>query len=361
MNFEPRSLFLKNPHLQTAMAGFSLGMREPNVSLPLQISIAKGAGKLVGIAHLQESILMQKAEELPLKEEPLIVLVHGVGGSQDSAYVKRAAMALFSVGYNVVRISLRGAYGLEPNVPNLYHLGLTRDLNDVVKSLYERFKRPLFLMGFSGGGNLSLKLAGEWGKKVPPYVLGVASLSAPLSIREAALNLEKSKYFTYRYHLLKGLKKGVEAIYKTGESPFSKDEYEKAMETHSLREYDEIVTAKPFGFDSAEDYWEKASSKHVLSNIEVPTLLLHSKDDPMVPICAVEPYVHLASKYVQVKISSYGGHVEWLNSYTPFELEYTWAVEQCLSFFAKCAQTFALAQESYASSLAQGKSVHHEI
>ena len=143
-------------------------------------------------------------------KRPIVVVVHGIGGSSESRYVVRAAVAVHRAGYHVVRLDLRGAGVSTPDVPSLYHAGLSEDLRVVADHLANDPRADgVFLLGFSGGGSLALKLAGELADRAPSSLRGVVSISAPIDYTLVGPWMDALPRLFYRFHVLRGLSNGA--------------------------------------------------------------------------------------------------------------------------------------------------------
>ena len=243
----------------------------------------------------------------------------------------RGASALFRAGYHVLCFDMRGAGESLEDVPSLYHAGLTADLDAALTWLASRPRVDgVCLVGFSGGGSMALKLAGEWGEAAPPHVRCVASVSAPLDYTLVAPWMEGRGRLPYRLHVLGGLADGAK---KFAERHPSRARY-KAHEVKrlgSLRQYDDTVIVPMHGFASVEDYRAQASSGPWLPRVRVPSLLVHAEDDPMVPMRTLTPWLSAASPAVDVRLSRHGGHVGWLSGLDAQSWLGGWAVRQVLS------------------------------
>ena len=243
---------------------------------------------------------------------PTLVLVHGLGGSNASAYVMGTAELAYEAGMNVVRLNQRNCGRTEHLTPTLYHSGLSGDLRGVVAELLERDRLPgvLVVCGFSMGGNLALKMAGELGNEGWQGLLGVCAISPPVDLSETARHLEHSSNRLYQWRFVSGLKRMMVR---------KKQLYPKLYELRNLerirtvRQFDEFYTAPHGGFSDAEDYYAKSSALPLLSKIRLPTLILHARDDPLVP---PGPFLRPeASKNQDVLVVTphHGGHVGFVS------------------------------------------------
>jgi predicted alpha/beta-fold hydrolase len=265
---------------------------------------------------------------------PAVLILHGIAGSKDSLCVVRAAAAFASEGYHVVRLDMRGAGDSVIDAPSLYHGGLSSDVDVVVRGLLEDPRISwLTILGFSGGGSQVLKLAGEWGADVPSGVAAIATVSAPLDYTKVAPRMDTLSCLPYRFHVLRGLVERARALaaHHPERVLYRPSDLDKV---NRFRLYDERVIVPMHGFPDVDRYYASASSGHWLSRIEVPTLVLHAEDDPMVPIDSVRPWLPQASEAVTSRVSRYGGHIGWLGGLDEASMVKGWATSSALSFFA---------------------------
>ena len=242
---------------------------------------------------------------------PTLLLVHGLGGSDASSYVLGTAGLGYRAGMNVVRLNQRNCGGTEHLTPTLYHSGLSGDLRAVVDELLDRDRlHAVFVVGFSMGGNLALKMAGEAGKEAPSGLLGVCTISPLTDLSETARCIERPSNRLYQWRFVRGLKSMMLR---------KKELYPKLYDVRELpnvrtvKDFDELYTAPHWGFADAEDYYAKASSLHFLANIGIPTLILHAQDDPLVPYAPLSRPERRANPNVLVVAPSHGGHVGFVS------------------------------------------------
>ena len=313
--------FFRNAHVQTLGASLPFFASTELPSEPLRIPLGLGGGALRAIAHFH-----------PDGERTAIVLVHGVGGSIESSYVRRAALCLYGAGFHVVRLNLRGAGDSIPDAPALYHAGLVEDPRMALDVVAKRERvRDVALVGFSLGGNVSLKLAGVWGASPPAYVRGVASVSAPLDLVETSRALERLRALPYRAYVLRALLRQGREFARVHPSR-AKYQASSLLRLRTVRAYDEEVIAPMHGFSDAHDYYVNASSGPGLADVRVRTLVVHAEDDPMVPEDSVRKWLRDASPAVSALWSKRGGHVGWFSGIREREWVNTWALEKVASF-----------------------------
>ena len=259
----------------------------------------------------------------------IAVICHGLEGHSRRPYVLGMAKALLEGDFSVVAWNYRGCNGRMNKTPLFYHSGATYDLKSVLKQLPGNPTWPVFLIGFSLGGNLVLKFLGEEGEHAPDRVVGAAVVSVPLMLSDGADHLMKGISKLYTRNFLKSLKQKV-----ADKSAIFPGYYRMQLldSVKSLREFDEHFTAPIHGYLNADDYYAKASAGFVLEHITRPVLLLQAYNDPFLPAsCFPEPKNDLISRYY----TQNGGHVGFLQEGT----ERTFAEVQVLSFWEKLCIT----------------------
>jgi predicted alpha/beta-fold hydrolase len=212
---------------------------------------------------------------------PLVVLIHGLTGSEDSLYIRKSAAVLLADGYPVLRLNLRGAGPSRPLCRLQYHAGRTADLADALAALPDETTREgLFVVGVSLGGNMLLKFLGEGGA---PQLRGAVSLSAPLDLTGSSRRIAARRNWLYHHFLLREMKR--ESLTAPDLSP---EERSIVRGVRRIVEFDDRLTAPRNGFTGATEYYAKNSAAQFLDAITVPTLLIHAIDDPWVP---ADPYL----------------------------------------------------------------------
>ncbi len=251
-----------------------------------------------------------------------IVSIHGLAASSDAPYMRRLAQSALAAGFNVVRLNVRNCGGTETLTPTLYHSGLTVDLRRVIEQLAPE---PLCVIGFSMGGNLALKLAGEWGEDAPPHVRGVCGISVPIQLGACSRRLGEPRNRVYELRFLWALRKTFLLKQRLLPSRFGSLSVDGLQ---SIYDFDDRITAPAFGFQDAEDYYTHASSAAFLGRIRRPALLIQADDDPFIPRDVYDDPVFERNPYLSLLRTSHGGHVAFLGKGQPR----FWAAEQALSF-----------------------------
>jgi len=237
-------------------------------------------------------------------KRPLIILVHGLTGSENSVNIISAANYLVQKSWRVLRINLRGTMPTRPQAKGHYHAGKTEDLSQALHQLPPKFlNNGAILIGHSLGGNLILKFLGEGlGDK---NILGGVSISSPLILRETCTQMMKPRNFFYHRHILKAMKE--EALAPGAE--LSRSQIQAITSAQSIYDFDHNFIAPLFGYQDADDYYINNSSGRFLSDISKPTLIIHALNDPWIP-----PKVYLETQWdlyptIQTKITKSGGHL----------------------------------------------------
>ncbi len=214
------------------------------------------------------------------KNTTTLMIVHGLEGSSTSQYVVGTANKAWAAGMNVVRMNMRNCGGTERLSATLYHSGLSADVGAVARALIEQEQlASIALAGFSMGGNLVLKIAGEWGRNAPRQLCAVCAVSPAVDLSASADALHRWDNRLYEWWFLIGLAGRMRR--KAELFPDRFRSYPLAS-IRSIREFDDRVTARYFGFDGAEDYYRRASAALVIEQIAVPTLVIHALDDPFI-------------------------------------------------------------------------------
>jgi predicted alpha/beta-fold hydrolase len=239
-----------------------------------------------------------------------VVLLHGLEGSSSSGYMVSMARALLQAGYTVHRFNMRTCGGTEFLCRTLYHGGLTTDLAAFLLEL----KAPAHLVGFSLGGNVVLKLAGEMGSDANRLISSVCTVSTPLDLGMCARRLGHPRNRAYEWHFVRSMKQRLHLRRKLlGDSV----RWDALPLIRSLYDLDDQVTAPAFGFRDAENYYSTQSAAGFLDRITVPTKIIHAKDDPMIPL---EAYSHEAlarNSNITIQITDRGGHIGFLSRTGP--------------------------------------------
>lgn len=264
------------------------------------------------------------------RSAPTVLLVHGLEGSSSSSYVLGTAHKAFRAGFNVVRLNVRNCGGTEHLTSTLYHSGLSEDIRGVVEELIAHDGLPeIFLAGFSMGGNLVLKLAGEFAAHPPRELRGVCAVSPSLDLSACADAIERGMNRLYQWNFMRSLRSRIRRKQR-----LFPDIYDTAhlRRVRTLRQFDDRYTAVHAGFKDAADYYARASALPVVPQISVPTLVIHAQDDPFIPFHSFRAPAIGDNPYVILLAPRHGGHVGFLNEKTQGEDRH-WAENRIVEFF----------------------------
>jgi predicted alpha/beta-fold hydrolase len=258
----------------------------------------------------------------------LVIAVHGLTACSEARYMLTFARRALEEGFDVVRLNVRSCGGTEHLSPTLYHSGLTEDLRSVVDQLAPA---DVYLVGFSMGGNMALKLAGEWGSATPAHVRGVCAISAPIRLAECARRIGERRNRIYEYRFLRQLRAAVKKKQRLDPQFWPNL---NAGQADSIYAFDELVTARTFGFESAADYYERSSAAGYLDRVRVPALLIQAEDDPFIPFSTYDHAAFQENGALRLMRTQAGGHVAFLaRGAARF-----WAEEQAVRFFRSLAE-----------------------
>jgi predicted alpha/beta-fold hydrolase len=268
---------------------------------------------------------MIPATELP-KSAPLLVILHGLEGSAQSSYAQMLMLGAYQRGWQSCVLNFRDCGDYRNRLPRRYHAGETNDIKYFLHSMKdEGFDGPVMAVGYSLGGNVLLKYLGETGVDTPLRAAAAVSVPFDLDKCSDALNTGFSK--GYQRYLLKRMKSAVSRKFDQHTAAF---DWSKAMNAVTFAEFDDAVTAPLHGFAGKDDYYDRCSSGQFLNEIQRPTLIIHSLDDPfMTP--NVIPREEQIGEHVSLEVSDAGGHVGYINGGTPWRPTY-YLPERLLGF-----------------------------
>jgi predicted alpha/beta-fold hydrolase len=257
-----------------------------------------------------------------------LIIVHGLEGSSESQYMLGIAAKGVAAGMNVVRMNQRNCGGTDALSPTLYHSGRSQDIAAVAKNLQLQDRISRFaLAGFSMGGNLVLKLAGEWGQGGPPQFRAVAAVCPSMNLAASADALHVPANRLYEYYFMWQLRRRLRAKARLFPGVF---DTARMRGVTSLREFDDQVTAHYCGFEGASDYYERSAAANVVDRIAVPTLILHAANDPFIRILPETRQKILANPHITFVETEDGGHCSFLAQ--PDGDDGRWAERQVVEF-----------------------------
>src|SRR5262245_3083363 len=260
---------------------------------------------------------------------PTLVALHGLNGSIDAHYMRGLASKAFARGLNVVRLNQRNCGGTEHLAAGLFHSGLTTDAALVIDELVGIDRLPaIAVAGYSLGGNLALKLAGEYGAFAPGELVGVAAVSPIVEVEECTRALERRENALYEWNFVRDLRKRIRTKERLRPGSF---EVSMLKDIHTVREFDDRVTAPHFGFRNASDYYFRASSMRVIERIRVPALVITAEDDPFVPAAPFRDPTLTGNPHIELHICAHGGHCGFVGERNGEDDGY-WAENQIVEF-----------------------------
>ncbi len=299
--FEPR-LGLTNGHLQTIVGNYLPRPVFPCASVSETVEVDPSDGSRV-LCHCDWQPEALRAGRLT------VLLVHGLEGSSESRYIKGIAGRAWTAGCNVIRMNMRNCGDTDELTPTLYHSGLSGDVGAVIRHYAKHYGlERVALMGYSMGGNLVLKLAGEWGNRAPLCAVSAVCPAIDLAAGSDALHEPVNRL--YEWHFLRGLLRRYRrkaALYPQIYDP------EIARGVRSLRQFDDKIVARYCGFRDADDYYYRAASARVVEGIAVPTLILRAFDDPFVRLTAETREALMANEQILLVETQHGGHCAYLS------------------------------------------------
>ncbi|WP_213804786.1 alpha/beta fold hydrolase [Granulicella sp. dw_53] len=304
--FRPRR-FLQNSHLQTILGNY----------LPRENQLPPPEAVLVEVSPATDNQISSQVlchchwQPLEVRaKRPTAILLHGLEGSSNSQYVIGNSNKLWLAGANAIRMNMRNCGGTENLTPTLYHSGLSNDVLAVLNhftSLYNL--ESISLIGYSMGGNLVLKLAGELGSQPPPQLKSVIGVSPAADLGPSADALHEPFNRIYELKFLRALLSRFRR--KVSLFPRAYDP-NQAIGIRSLRDFDDRITALYSGFSGADDYYFRAAAARVLDRITVPTLILHALDDPFIRLTPETRATILANPNITLTEPRHGGHCAFL-------------------------------------------------
>jgi uncharacterized protein len=241
-----------------------------------------------------------------------IILLHGLESSSDAHYMRGISDKAFAAGFNTVRLNQRNCGGTEDLSDSLYHSGLTHDPLAVMRELTMVDGLSSFaVVGYSLGGNLALKLAGDFGPTPPETLFAVCAVSPTMDLAGCVEALERRSNRIYQFNFVRNLKKRMRRKIEAFPATFSAA---ALPGVRTIREFDEAYTAPFHGFDGASDYYARASAMRVIDQISVPTLIISAMDDPFVPPAPFLDPAAVDNPHITVALTSHGGHCGFVES-----------------------------------------------
>jgi predicted alpha/beta-fold hydrolase len=294
---------LHGGHVQTLVGNYWLRppFRVPFEPEAVEVDPADGSRVLCHCHWQREQV---RSERLT------ILLVHGLEGSSDSRYIQGITARAWDAGCNVIRMNMRNCGGTDTWTPTLYHSGLSADVLTVLSHFADRqgLKR-VAMAGYSMGGNLVLKLAGELGGNGPEWLRAAVGVSPAVDLAASADALGEPANRMYEWNFLKNLKRRFRRKVSLFPEIYS---VQDLLTIRSVREFDDRITARYSGFAGADDYYFRAASARVVSQIAIPTLVLHALDDPFIRLTPETRSALMQNPAIELVETEHGGHCAFL-------------------------------------------------
>lgn len=267
-------------------------------------------------------------------EHPTLLALHGLESSSNAHYVRGLADKAFAAGFNAVRLNQRNCGGTEHLSDSLYHSGLTGDAIAVMRELTEVDGLTTFaIAGYSLGGNLTLKLAGDFGADPPKELRAVCAVSPTMELAVCVDALEEKQNALYQWHFVRNLKRRMRRKAAAWPGKWTLDALPRIR---SIREFDDTYTAPHHGFRDAADYYDRASAMRVIDRIGIPTLIITAADDPFVPPGPFREPVVDRNRNITLKLLPHGGHCGFVEEASAGYDGY-WAEREIVEFLKKHA------------------------
>jgi predicted alpha/beta-fold hydrolase len=265
-------------------------------------------------------------------DHPTLIALHGLNSSSEAHYMRGLAAKAWARGMNVVRLNQRNCGGTEHLSPGLFHSGLTVDARHVVEELAAvDGLGDVTIAGYSLGGNLALKLAGEYGDAPPATLRAVAAVSPILEIGLCVQALERRENALYEWNFVRDLKQRMRRKARFWPGRF---DLSRLPRIRTVRQFDDEYTAPHFGFAGAEDYYHRASAMRVIDRVRVPALVIAAEDDPLVPSAPFRDPAVLDNPSVTVFLCRHGGHCGFVGPRGAGDDDGYWAEHQIVAFAA---------------------------
>lgn len=317
--FRPRRPFI-NGHAQTIAGNF----------LPRHSALPPAEDRLFNVEPGVQ-VLCQCHWQAQRETAMTVVIVHGLEGSSDSQYVIGTGGKAWAAGMNVVRMNMRNCGDTEHLGPTLYNSSMSADVGAIAKTLIsEDGLQKLALVGYSMGGNLVLKLLGEWGGEAPQELKAGVGVSPAMDLAPSADALHNPANRIYEWKFLQGLRRRMRrkaALYP------ERYDVRHLRGMRSLRDFDDQITARYSGFRDAQDYYTRAAAARVVDGIAVPTLILHSLDDPFIRVSPQTREKLLRNSNITYIETAHGGHCAFLADANGYDGR--WAERQGISFLQR--------------------------
>jgi uncharacterized protein len=301
--------FLRNRHLQTLAGNFmsrDISLPEPERLLVKVEGPVSGYGPSYVLCHCHWQPKEVRAHRLT------VVLLHGLEGSSNSQYMIGNTAQALRAGFNVVRMNMRSCGGTDEICPTIYHSGRSGDVVAVIKEITEAQQlESIALVGYSMGGNLILKFAGEAASSLPPQLKALVGVSPLMDLAISSAALHEPQNRIYEWHFLRNMIARIRRRAALFPAIYGNAEIDKI---HTMRLFDEHIVARYGGFAGADDYYFSVASSQFADRLNIPTLILHSLDDPFIRMLPTTRSTLMANPRVTFVETQHGGHCAFLES-----------------------------------------------
>ena len=262
-----------------------------------------------------------------------LIALHGLEGSSEAHYMRGIAAKAWARGFNVVRLNQRNCGGTEHLSEGLYHSGLTADPLFVMRELITSDRLPhIAFAGYSLGGNLALKLAGELGADAPRELAAVAAVSPVVELEACVRAIERRENRLYEWNFCRNLQARIRRKARAWPGKY---DLAGLWKIWSIRQFDDRYTAPHHGFKDASDYYHRASAMRVIDRVALPALIVTAQDDPFVPPEPFRDPKVTGNRYIRTVITSHGGHCGFVSN--PGDDDGYWAERMVVDFIASHA------------------------
>ena len=282
-----------------------------------RLFVVEPGSQILGFCHWQPE----------KRHHATVILIHGLEGCAESPYILGLTRKAWWSGFNVVRLNQRNCGGTEHLTPTLYHGGQSGDLRMVMQALSDDGMDAIWIAGYSMGGNLALRAAGEL-RNDQAALRGVMAVCPDIDPDACVTALERRSNWLYHHYFVSSMKARLRR--KAALFP-GKFKLARLSAVRTLREFDDAYTAPDAGFDGAADYYERTGARHLLSSIKAATLIIAARDDPFIPYQMFENPALRANPSIRLLAPQHGGHCGFIQRPQPDEDRY-WAENRLIDF-----------------------------
>jgi hypothetical protein len=309
---------LRNKHAMTIAAAY----------WPRRFALPRAEQRLFRVEEDSQLLAACHWQDGKRTDAPVIAIVHGLEGSCDSNYVLGIAEKAYQSGFHVVRLNQRNCGNSEKLTPTLYNSGMSGDYRAVFEELADGDGfTQVFFAGYSMGGNLVTKMAGDYGAEAPRALRAVCPICPALDLASCADALNKRENYFYQRHFVKGLMARYARKAALFPKIYSQDGFGKIR---SVREFDDAITAPCFGYRDAQEYYEAASARKVVGRVRVPMLMITAQDDPFVPYESFLAALVTENPAIRFVAPENGGHCAFISRHSG--VERFWAEARVVEF-----------------------------